>query len=67
MPTLKSQNCKQPVQALGQINNVLILLAITLLMALATAAVAYFIDLVPAVDSGTQVASNTSLRAPVLD
>ena len=52
---------------MGQINNVLIILAITLLMALATAAVAYFVDLVPAIDSGTQLASNASFGAPVLD
>ena len=53
---------------MGQINNVLLILAITLLMALATAAVAYFIDLVPSVvDSEMQVASNESFGVPVLD
>jgi hypothetical protein len=53
---------------LGQINNVLIILGITLLMAVATAAVAYFVDLMPSVvDRGTQVASNTSLGLPVVD
>jgi hypothetical protein len=47
---------------LGQIYNVLIILAITLLMALATAAIAYFVDLVPAAfDSGTGLAANRSL------
>ncbi|MEW6603780.1 MAG: hypothetical protein AB1351_03710 [Thermoproteota archaeon] len=53
---------------MGQIYNVLIILGITMLMAAATAAVAYFADLVPAIiDRGTQVASNTSLSAPALD
>jgi len=47
---------------LGQIYNVLIILAITLLMAMATAAIAYFVDLVPAAfDSGTGLAANRSL------
>jgi hypothetical protein len=47
---------------------VLIIVVITLLMAVATAAVAYFIDLIPSViDSSTQYASNTSYDAPVLD
>jgi hypothetical protein len=47
---------------LGQIYNVLIILAITLLMAVATAVLAYFADLVPmAVDNGTFIASNTSV------
>jgi hypothetical protein len=53
---------------MGQINNVLLILAITLLMAVATAAVAYFVDIVPSVvDRGTQVASNASLVLPVAD
>jgi len=53
---------------LGQIYNVLIILAITLLMAVATAAVAYFVDFVPSViDSATKVESNAPISAPVLD
>lgn len=53
---------------MGQIYNVLIIVAIALLMSAAMAAIAYFADLLPAViDRGTQVASNTSLNAPVLD
>lgn len=49
-------------KALGQIYNVLIILAITLLMAVATAVLAYFADLIPtAVDNGTYIASNTSV------
>lgn len=49
-------------KALGQIYNVLIILAITLLMAVATAVLAYFADLIPtAVDNETYIASNTSV------
>jgi hypothetical protein len=49
-------------KALGQIYNVLIILAITLLMAVATVVLAYFADLIPtAVDNGTFIASNTSV------
>ena len=49
-------------EALGQIYNVLIILAITLLMAVTTAAIAYFVDLMPAAfDSGTRLAANRSL------
>jgi hypothetical protein len=53
---------------LGQIYNVLIILVITLLMALATAAVAYFVDFIPWVDdgNGTQMA-NKSFGSPQLD
>ena len=46
-------------RALGQINNVLIILAITMLMAVVTAALAYFADLIPSAINGTQIASNT--------
>lgn len=68
MPNIKISKLPVAWQALGQIYNVLIILGITMLMAAATAAVAYFADLVPAIiDRGTQVASNTSLSAPVLD
>jgi hypothetical protein len=43
-------------------------LTITLLMAVATAVVTYFVDLAPSVNSsGTRVASNASIGAPVLD
>jgi hypothetical protein len=47
---------------LGQIYNVLIILAITLLMAVGTVVLAYFADLIPSVvDNGTSMASNTSV------
>ena len=47
---------------MGQIYNVLIILAITLLMAVGTAVLAYFADLIPlAIDNGTLIASNTSV------
>ncbi|WP_187147609.1 hypothetical protein [Candidatus Nitrososphaera gargensis] len=47
---------------MGQINNVLIILAITLLMAVATAVLAYFADFLPLVfDSGTQISTNVSV------
>lgn len=49
---------------MGQIYNVLIILAITLLMAVVTTVLAYFADVVPAiVDGGTQIASNTSISS----
>jgi hypothetical protein len=49
---------------LGQIYNVLIILAITLLMAVVTAVLAYFADLIPSVvDGGTLIASNTSVSS----
>lgn len=49
-------------RALGQINNVLIILAITLLMAVVTAVLAYFADLMPSVvDNGTLIAPNASI------
>jgi hypothetical protein len=49
-------------KALGQIYNVLIILAITLLMAVVTAVLAYFADLLPSViDNGTRVAANISI------
>jgi hypothetical protein len=45
---------------LGQINNVLLILVITLLMALVTALIAYFADLIPSVvDNGTITANIT--------
>jgi hypothetical protein len=47
---------------LGQIYNVLIILAITLLMAVAATLLAYFADVIPAAfDNGTQLATNASL------
>lgn len=47
---------------MGQINNVLIILAITLLMAVVTAVLAYFADLMPSVvDNGTLIAPNASI------
>lgn len=53
---------------MGQIYNVLIILTITLLMAVGTAVVAYFVDLVPSVISnGALLVSNLSLGAPVLE
>ncbi len=52
------------MQALGQIYNVLTILAITLLMAVITAVLAYFVDLLPsAIDNGTQIVTNVSLGA----
>lgn len=50
-------------RALGQINNVLIILAITMLMAVVTAVLAYFADLIPSAINGTQIASNVSVGA----
>jgi hypothetical protein len=48
---------------LGQISNVLIILAITMIMAVVTAILAYFADLIPSAINGTQVA-NVSVSAP---
>jgi hypothetical protein len=46
---------------LGQIYNVLIILAITLLMAVVTTVLAYFVDLIPsAIYSGAQITTNIS-------
>lgn len=51
-------------RGLGQIHNVLIILAITLLMAVVTAVLAYFADLIPSVvDNGTFIASNKSVSS----
>ena len=56
------RSCK----ALGQVYNVLIILTIALLMAVVTALIAYFADVVPAVlDNGTHLASNTSIGSQV--
>ena len=50
------------MHTLGQIHNVLIILAITLIMAVVTTAIAYIVDLIPsAVDSGAQIATNASV------
>ncbi len=57
MPKAQLPCCR----ALGQINNVLIILAITMLMAVVTAMLAYFADLIPSVINGTQIALNTSV------
>lgn len=46
---------------MGQINNVLIILAITMLMAMVTAILAYFADLIPSAINGTQIAPNMSV------
>jgi hypothetical protein len=62
IPKAHPRSCK----ALGQVYNVLIILAITLLMAVVTALIAYFADVVPAVvDNGTHLASNTSIGSQV--
>ena len=45
VPTLKSQKIIASMENLGQIYNVLIILAITFLMAVILAALAYFVDL----------------------
>jgi hypothetical protein len=50
-------------KALGQIYNVLIILAITLLMAVTTTVVAYFVDLLPHVaDSVAPIAPNIPIN-----
>lgn len=46
---------------MGQINNVLIILAITMLMAMVTAVLAYFADMIPSAMNGTQISSNLSV------
>jgi hypothetical protein len=46
---------------LGQINNVLIILAITMVMAMVTAVLAYFADMIPSAINGTQISSNMSV------
>ena len=46
---------------MGQIYNVLIILAITMLMAVVTTVLAYFADLLPPAISSTQMASNVSV------
>ena len=50
-------------QVLGQIYNVLLILAITMLMAMVTAMLAYFADLLPSAINGTHLASNMSVGA----
>jgi hypothetical protein len=56
------------MQALGQIYNVLIILTITLLMAVATAVLAYFVDLIPsAIDNGALIAPNALGMRQVID
>ena len=51
-------------KALGQIYNVLIILAITLLMAVTTTVLAYFVDFLPhVVDNVTPIASNTYISS----
>ena len=56
------------MEALGQIYNVLIILTITLLMAVATAVLAYFVDLIPsAIDNGTLIAPNAFGTPQVID
>lgn len=51
---------------MGQIYNVLIILAITLLMAVVTSVLAYFADVIPAAfDNGTQLATNTTISSQV--
>jgi len=57
MPKVQLPCCR----ALGQINNVLIILAITMLMAVVTAVLAYFADLIPSAINSTQIALNTSV------
>lgn len=56
------------MNTLGQIYNVLMILTITLLMAMATAVLAYFVDLIPsAIDNGTLIAPNASGTQQVID
>ena len=56
------------LNTLGQIYNVLMILTITLLMAMATAVPAYFVDLIPsAIDNGTLIAPNASGTQQVID
>lgn len=43
------------------------ILAITMLMAVVTAAIAYFADLIPSAINGTQLASNMSVGARAMD
>ena len=52
---------------MGQIYNVLLILAITMLMAMVTAMLAYFADLIPSAINGTQLASNMSVGARAMD
>jgi hypothetical protein len=50
---------------LGQINNVLIILVITLLMAVVTTLIAHFADLIPSVvDNGTFIANTSTGSQP---
>lgn len=48
---------------MGQIYNVLLILAITMLMAMVTAILAYLADLLPSAINGTQIVSNMSVGA----
>jgi uncharacterized membrane protein len=48
---------------LGQIYNVLLILAITMLMAMVTAILAYLADLLPSAINGTHTVSNMSVGA----
>jgi hypothetical protein len=65
-----TDNVKMPIaplssyKALGQIYNVLIILAITLLMAVTTTVLAYFVDLLPDVAGNvTPTASNVFISS----
>jgi hypothetical protein len=51
----------------GQIYNVLIILAITLLMAVTTSVLAYFVDLLPQVVVDDNVALIASNNTPISD
>lgn len=48
---------------MGQIYNVLLILAITMLMAMVTAILAYLADLLPSAIDGTHIVSNMSVGA----
>jgi hypothetical protein len=61
MRTLKRKTFQAVI--LGQVRNVLIILGITALMAIATSVLAYFVDLVPSALDGnsTRVAANAAI------
>ncbi len=52
---------------MGQIYRILIIFAITMLMTVVTAAIAYFADLIPSAINGTRLASNMSVGARATD
>lgn len=60
MPSLKSSVCEERPSHLGQTNNVFLIVAITAIMAIVTAVLTFYVDMVtPTITgSGTQTAAD---------